>query len=99
MKLTKAPFPWDSMIRIFGPKISSKLQLLLQKPVLIESDIRGQLQQYSGLPDAPPHRRPGYLNQENNLMEYRKVNVSISPAPPSTSDILRSNRLKDELYA
>jgi hypothetical protein len=80
MKLTKTAFQWDDMTHIFGPEIASNPQLLLQKPELIESDIRSELKRHSGKPDALTQGQPCYLVHETP--EYLIVNVPISLATP-----------------
>lgn len=80
MKQTKMVFPWDSVTRISGPLIGSNPQMLLQKPKLIESDIRGELKRHFRKPDAPPQGQPGY--QILKTSEYLVVNVPNSQTTP-----------------
>ncbi|MCY9668366.1 hypothetical protein M5X11_26165 [Paenibacillus alginolyticus] len=80
MKQTKTAFQWDSITHIFTPEITSNPQLRLQKPELIESDIRGELKRYSGKSDALPQGQPGY--RIHKMPEYLIVNVPISKATP-----------------
>lgn len=89
MKQTKTAFPWDDMTRIFGSEIASDPQLLLQKPELIESDIRGELKQHSGKPVAPPQGQSGY--KIHGTPKYLIVNVRISQATPRRNLSVRAN--------